>query len=78
VITISGTFHCNFLNVFSRYNLGERMLLILLIAASFVYIFGIIGLVTISDQKNNGTQVCTKQTFYLQQVLYYFNKEKVF
>ncbi len=29
------------------------------------------------DQKNNGTQICTKQTFYLQEVLYFFNKERV-
>ena len=34
-------------------------------------------LVLTSDQKSNNVQICTKQTYYLQEVLFHYNNKQV-
>jgi hypothetical protein len=46
-------------------------------AVFLTYICGMIFMVTLADQNNNCVQVCTKQTFQFQEVIYDFSDKQV-
>ena len=60
-----------------RYRIGEKTFTLALLCGSLVYLSSMVVLVLTSDQKSNNVQICTKQTYYLQEVLFHYNNKQV-